>query len=105
LDESNPATQVVEVTVLDRHYQIRCERPELISWISQLVNDQASAIRLQSPKAELADIDVLVRVSFKLALSLYHGRKDQEALKETIRKAEARIENLAAAIDKLLPLA
>jgi cell division protein ZapA (FtsZ GTPase activity inhibitor) len=94
---------VVDVEVLERHYQIRCDRPELISWISQVVNDQAMAIRQRSPSSALSDLDVMVQVAFRLAVSLYQGRRDLEALKESCQKAEARVESLAQAIEKLLP--
>ncbi|MDR2422065.1 MAG: cell division protein ZapA [Deltaproteobacteria bacterium] len=95
--------QVVDVEILERHYQIRCERPELIAWIAQLVNEQAASIRQLSPESDLSDQDVLVRVSFRLALSLYHGRRELESLKEAAKAAEARIESLARAIENLLP--
>jgi cell division protein ZapA (FtsZ GTPase activity inhibitor) len=97
------AAQVVDAEILGRRYQIRCERPELIAWIAQLVNEQAASIRQLSPAPDLSDQDVLVRVSFRLALTLYHGRRELESLKDAVRTAEARIESLAQAIENLLP--
>ncbi|MDR1395634.1 MAG: cell division protein ZapA [Deltaproteobacteria bacterium] len=107
LPDPQPAGQnqaeVVDVEVLKRHYQIRSDQPELINRISRLVNDQAASIRSQSLKADLSDLDILVQVTFRLAVSLYHGRRELETLKDHIHQAETRVEGLTAAIEKLLP--
>jgi cell division protein ZapA (FtsZ GTPase activity inhibitor) len=95
--------QVLEVEVLDRLFQIRSDRPELINWITNLVNEQAAAIRRHSPKSDLSDLDILVRVSFRLAFSLYHSHKELETLIDSVKAAEGRIENLSETILKLLP--
>ncbi|MDR1872425.1 MAG: cell division protein ZapA [Deltaproteobacteria bacterium] len=95
--------QVVEIEVMDRPYQIRSDRPELTAWIAHLVNEQAAAIRRHSPKTALPDLDVLVRVSFRLAISLFFSHKELETQADSIKTAEARIETLSEAIEKLLP--
>jgi cell division protein ZapA (FtsZ GTPase activity inhibitor) len=99
----SPPSQVVEVAVLGRPYQIRGDRPELIAWISQLINEQAATIRRLSPNADLSDLDILVRVAFRLGLSLYQGVKELETFKNSAQAAETRIESLSKAIDEFLP--
>jgi cell division protein ZapA (FtsZ GTPase activity inhibitor) len=99
---SDHTSNIVDVEVLKHHYQIRCDQPELINRISQLVNDQVASIRQHSPKADLSDLDILVQVTFRLAVSLYHGHKELETLKDSIQIAEAGIERLSIAIEKLL---
>ncbi|MDR1606907.1 MAG: cell division protein ZapA [Deltaproteobacteria bacterium] len=91
----NPANPVVEVEVMGRPYMIRYENPELINWISQLINTQAESIRQKAPKSSLEDLDVLVQLAFRLALSLRHGQQERETLLAAIQTAESRLETLA----------
>ncbi|MDR1577750.1 MAG: cell division protein ZapA [Deltaproteobacteria bacterium] len=101
---SDRVSPVVEVEVLERPYQIRCDRPELVSWISQLINEQIAIIRRQSLNSDLSDQDILVQLAFRLALSLRHGRQERESMLESIQIVESRIDDLFQALDQLSPL-
>ncbi|MDR1084540.1 MAG: cell division protein ZapA [Deltaproteobacteria bacterium] len=92
----------METEVLERHYQIRCGEPELINRISRLVNDQAASIRRHSTKADISDLDIMVQVAFRLAVSLYHGRQELTAVKNQVEQAEDRLEKLTRTIEQLL---
>jgi cell division protein ZapA (FtsZ GTPase activity inhibitor) len=100
-DAQKPETQVVDVEVLGRHYKIRSERPEVIAWISNLIEEQAEDIRRLSLRTALNDLDVLVRVAFRLGLSLYHSRRELSDLKDSVKTTEDRIEVLSQAIEGL----
>jgi hypothetical protein len=96
-DPASPAMEIVCVRLFDRDYRIRSDQPLLIQRLNEIVMAQVNFIKSNSPEG-LAELDIMVQASFRLALTIYQFQKENESLTNFTKTVDQTTENILAAI-------
>ena len=92
------SVEIVTVTIFDREYHFKSNRPELVREIAALIERLHRQVRVTLPGLPYLT-DYPAHVAFSLARDLIKSRSEVEDLKAALAKFEARLGDLAALLD------
>jgi hypothetical protein len=99
--ESSPErpVEIVTVTIFDREYHFKSNRPNLVRDIAKLISRLHGEVRTSLPGLPHLT-DHPAHVAFSLARDLIKCRRELEELKTDMAGLEERLDELAALLDR-----
>ncbi|MDR2455775.1 MAG: cell division protein ZapA [Deltaproteobacteria bacterium] len=92
------SVEIVTVSIFDREYHFKSNRPELVREIADLISRLHRQVRATLPGLPHLT-DYPAHVAFSLARDLIKSRREIEDLKATLARCESRLSDLAALLD------
>jgi hypothetical protein len=90
--------EIVTVTIFDREYHFKSNRPELVREIADLIARLHRQVKTSLPSLPHLT-DHPAHVSFSLARDLIRSRREVDDLKDLLAEYEERLNGLAALMD------